>query len=101
MKTINDLTEGLMDQFNKLKTIGGKSEDVRLEIDRSRAMVEIGNTVVNAAKSQIEFAKNFLPKGGNEAPKVPFFDLGKVPQPEQIAAAVPITHSEGEPEEKK
>lgn len=94
MKTINDLTEGLMDQFNKLKAIGGKPEEIKVEIDRSRAMVEIGNTVVNVAKTQIEFAKNFLPKG-SETPKVPFFDLEKQPEQPQIGERVIFPDAEG------
>lgn len=80
MKTINDLTEGLMAQFTKIQNASGSSESIKLEIDRSRAMVELGNTVVNAAKAQIEFAKNFKPKG-DEQPNVPFFNLEQLPEP--------------------
>lgn len=87
MKTINDLTEGLMTQFQKLQNAKGTPEQIRAEIDRTKALAEIGTAIVGVAKVQVEFAK-ILPKDEKNQPQVPFLNLSQVPD-SQVPSGLP------------
>lgn len=56
-KNIGDLREDLFDEIGRLTSIDLNSPDLEKEINRAKAISQIGAVIVDTAKAQIEFAK--------------------------------------------
>lgn len=74
------LRKTIMDQMERLNDANMTPEKLRLEIDKSKAISELGQVVVNLSKVENEFLKNTQSKdsqfftslelpGGTEKPK--------------------------------
>jgi hypothetical protein len=50
MKTVNDLRDVLFDTMEKLK-------NGEIHIDQAKAISELGQTIINSAKVEVEYAK--------------------------------------------
>lgn len=58
MKTkMSDLNRHLFEQLERLNDIDLKGDDLKAEIDRSKAMAQIATQIVNGAKTTIDAMK--------------------------------------------
>lgn len=52
--TISELRDALFNQLQRLQDTGNNLEK---EVMRAKAMVDVGNVIVNSAKAEIDFAR--------------------------------------------
>lgn len=69
--TITDLRNHLFSQLERLGDEQVSKEEMAIEIEKSKAMKEIAQVIVNSAKVEVDF----LRKTGRDTPDTDFFDM--------------------------
>lgn len=57
MSSINDVRRELLEQMARLNATGLRPDQLKLEIEKTKAMADIGQVLVNSAKAEVDFIR--------------------------------------------